>query len=603
MTEGKQLFNTVSALRYSDLGQKVSLPQLKKELRKFRLSSAMVALAQINTLVSLKKVNREGFSNLSDYLVDNYFDLDIRSHPRFAAAISAGHPIFGRQHLLALMRLCALECDENGTLLADGHTAGGYALGRCYLILSDHYFTKENETAIASGSEPKRRRNLALQLAPQFELIIPQNLKRVMVRWEVMLSDVLSSTWLKERLGGFDLAGQFRIAVNLELQEYRDFIFSSVLNYLSLDLADVIKRGHILKMHRSGYIKESRVKQDDYDRYLAIDSLKLAETRPRVLEFADKLKLLPNVDFAVFRRWPLVELDTGYFFTWDPLFLVEKLGDGVRHTIRDSLALEKDRKRASTAYGYLFEGYVDSIMRRIYPRGAEQFVSFPKFGKSKAQNNEAFDGMVIAQGGHLIVMEYKGGFLTAQAKYGGKMKTFLKDLDLKFGVGKGAGVRQLVTKIEKLFHSDRAQRDIIPELEPCRQTQKITPVLVVQEIFLGLDFMTEILNLRFQKLLKTAKITKAVDIMPLQVLDIDSLEVMTPNLIAEDFRLEHILNARAHMDPTLISNFSKLAKELFPSFGTREDTELEARFLSITKRMRHKFWGINGDDGESKGLT
>ena len=591
MTEGKQLFNTVSALRYSDLGQKVSLPRLKKELRKFKLSSVLVALAQINTLVSLKKVNREGFSNLSDYLVDNYFDLDIRSDPKFAAAIKSGHPIFGRQQLLALMRLCALECGENGTLLADGHTAGGYALGRCYLILSDHYFTKENEKAIGSGSEPKRRRNLALQLAPQFELIIPQNLKRVMVRWEVMLSDVLSSTWLSERLGGFDLAGQFRIAVNLELQEYRDFIFSSILNYLSLDLEDVIKRGHILKMHRSGYIKESRVKQDDYDRYLAIDSLKLAEVRPRLAEFADKLKLIPNVDFAVFRRWSLVELDTGYFFTWDPLFLLEKLGDGVRHTIRDSLALEEDRKRASTAYGYLFEGYVDALMRRIYPRGAEHFVSFPKFGKSKSQHNEAFDGVVTCQGGHLIVMEYKGGFLTAQAKYGGKMKTFLKDLDLKFGVGKGAGVRQLVTKIEKLFHSDRAQRDLIPELEQFGQTQKITPVLVVQEIFLGLDFMTEILNLRFQKLLKTAKITEAVDIMPLQVLDIDSLEVMTPNLIAEDFRLEQILNARAHMDPNLIANFFKLTKELFPSFGTREDTEIEARFLSITERVRHKFWG------------
>lgn len=596
VTEEKQLFNTVSALRYSDLGQKVSLPKLKKDLGKFKLSSLMVALAQINTLISLKKVNREDFSNLSDYLVDNYFDLDVRSHPKFAAARQAGHPIFGRQQLLTLMRMCALECTESGTLLADGHTTGGYALGRCYLILSDHYFTKKQEKAIASGSEPKRRRNLALQLAPQFELIIPQNLKRVMVRWEVMLSDVLSSAWLKRKLGDFDLAGQFQKAVELELPEYRDFIFSSILNYLSLNLEDVIKRGHVLKMHRSGYIKESQVRQEDYDRYLAIDSLKLAEVRPRLLEFTDKLKLIPNVDFAVFRRWPLVELDTGYFFTWDPLFLVEKLGDGVRHTIRDSLAREDDGKRSSTAYGYLFEGYVDAIMRRIYPRGTEQFVSFPRFGNSKARNNEAFDGVVVCQGGHLIVMEYKGGFLSVQAKYSGKMKTFQKDLDRKFGVGSGAGVKQLVTKIEKLFHTDRTQRDFIPELDQYGQTQKITPLLVVQETFLGLDFMTEILNRKFQRLLRCAKITKAVDIMPLQLIDVDSLEVMTPNLIAEDFRLEQILNARAHMDPNLIANFFMLTKELFPSFDTREDTEVEARFISITERMRGKFWGIAGED-------
>jgi len=594
MIEKRQLFNTVSALRYSQLKEKWSLPKLKQELRKFRLSSVIVALAQINTLIALKKVNPEDFSNLTDYLIDNYIDPTLRSHPVFIAAVKAGHPIFGRQQVLTLTRLCALECSEHGTLLADGHTAGGYALGNCYLALTDHFFTKLNEKAITSGSDSKRRRNLALQLAPQFELMIPPDLKRVMVRWEVMLSDVMSSSWFKGKVGGFDLGAQFKSAVGLELEEYRDFIFSSILHYLTLNLTEVITRGHILKMHRAGYLRQSLIKEDDYDCYLSIDSIKLPDVCHRLAQFADKLKLVPNVDFAVFRRWPLVELDTGYLFTWDPIFLVEKLGDGVRHTIRDSLALEADGKRASAAYGYLFEGYVDASLRRIYPRGGERLISFPRFSKSKAQNHEAFDGVVVCQGGHLIVMEYKGGFLSAQAKYSGKIKTFQKDIDLKFGVGSGAGVRQLVTKIEKLFHADRTQRDSIPELEQYGQPETITPLLVVQETFLGLDFMTEILNSKFQRLLKTVKITKAVKIMPLQILDVDSLESMAPNLIAEDFRLEQVLNARAHMDPNLIANFSKLTKELFPSFATREHPEVEARFISITERIRHKFWGGDG---------
>jgi hypothetical protein len=591
MIEKRQLFNTVSALKYSELKEKWSFPKLKQELRKFNLSSVIVALTQINTLIALKKVNPQDSSNLTDYLVDNYIDPAVRSHPIFIAARKAGHPVFGRQQLLTLIRLCALECSERATLLADGHTDGGYALGNCYLALADNFFTKKDEKAITSGSDSKRRRNLALQLGPQFELMIPQDLKRVMVRWEVMLSDVMSSSWFMGKVRGFDLAGQFQSAVKLGLQEYRDFIFSSILNYLALNLADVITCGHILKMHRSGYLRQSLISEDDYDRYLSIDSIKLSDLPHRLTEFADKLNLMPNVDFAVFRRWPLVELDTGYLFIWDPIFLVEKLGDGVRHTIRDSLALEADRKRASTAYGYLFEGYVDATLRRIYPREGTRLVSFPKFNKSKAQNNEAFDGVVVCPGGHLIVMEYKGGFLSAQAKYSGKMKTFQQDLDLKFGVGNGAGVRQRVTKIEKLFHADRSQRDSIPELEQYRQPETITPVLVVQETFLGQDFMTEILHSKFQRLLKTAKITEAVKIMPLQILDVDSLESMAPNLIAEDFRLEQVLNARAHMDPSLIANFSKLTKELFPSFATRDDAEVEARFISITERIRHKFWG------------
>jgi predicted nucleic acid-binding protein len=74
MIEKRQLFNTVSALRHSDLKQKVSLPKLKQELRRFKLSSVIVALAQINTLIAPKNVNPEDFSTLTEYLVDNYID-------------------------------------------------------------------------------------------------------------------------------------------------------------------------------------------------------------------------------------------------------------------------------------------------------------------------------------------------------------------------------------------------------------------------------------------------------------------------------------------------------------------------------------------------
>lgn len=591
----RQLFDTSVALRYSHLfGNKAPFPTVKKVLRQFNLSSVVVALSQINTLIAIAKVNDEASSNLSDYLIDNYFDAEIRNNPKFIEARRAGDSIFGRQQLLTLIRLCFLECSDDGTLLADGHTPGGYELGRCYLMLSDHYFTKKMDEAISVGSTQKRRRNLALQLAPQFELNFPQELKRIMVRWELMLTDVLNSRRVKQKLGSFDLAAQFRTATSLGLDQYRDFIFATLVYYFTLSLEDIVHRGHILKMHRSGYIKESLIRQVDYNHYLDIDSMKISEVRFRMHEFAKNFpKLLPNMDFGVLRRWTLLELDTNFLFGRDPLFLVEKLGDGVRHTIRDSLSTRLEKEQASTAYGYLFEGYVDSIMRRVYPRGSEMFISFPDFVDTKQGLNEAFDGIVVCDDGHLIVMEYKGGFLSAEAKYSGKMGVFQRELDKKFGTGQRAGAHQLVKKIERLFHEIRGARDSIKELiEHQRPITKVSPVLVVQETFLGWDFMTEILNRRFQKLLKKAKITKAVKVMPLQIIDVDSLEVMTPNLIAMDFRLEQTLNARAHADPDLISNYFRLTQVLFPSFGARADVDVEDRFNLVTERIRKSFWGI-----------
>ena len=417
-----------------------------------------------------------------------------------------------------------------------------------------------------------------------------------MVRWELMLTDVLNSRWVKQKLGGFDLAAQFRTATSLGLEQYRDFIFSTLIHYFTLNLEDIINRGHILKMHRSGYIKESVINQIDYDHYLDIDSMRISDVRARMHEFAKNFpKLLPNMDFGVLRRWTLLELKTNFLFGTDPLFLVEKLGDGVRHTIRDSLSTRLEKDQASTAYGYLFEGYVDSIMRRVYPRGSEMFISFPDFVDTKHGLNEAFDGIVVCDNGHLIVMEYKGGFLSAEAKYCGKMGVFQRELDKKFGIGQRAGAQQLAKKIERLFHQERSARDSIKELNEYKITiTKVSPVLVVQETFLGLDFMTEILNRRFQKLLKRAKITKAVKVMPLQIVDVDSLEVMKPNLIAEDFRLEQTLNARAHADSDLISNYFRLTQALFPLFGTREDVDVEERFNLVTERIRKSFWSTTG---------
>lgn len=579
-------------IRYSDLfDQKLSSAALRKELCQFKLSDLIVRLAQINILLAREMLagDDKGMQELQGFLVANFIDDEIlegRLKPRFGQAQRDERPIFTRQQMLALMRLSALVCSESALMVADGKQPGGYALGRCCLTMNDHLTSRKEERAIRGGTAQRQRKQLGLQMAPVLELYNPPNLQRAIVRSEIMFSEILKSKPMKEKikreLGGFDLAMAFRSATKLTLEQYQELVFVTLASYYAREREELIENSGLFTIHRSKYINNTFIKQRDFDNYLAIDSIRLSDLPARIEK---QRPALPHYDFVVFRERPLLELDGGYLICVDPCFLVEKLGAGLYWAILNSLKEEEDRNHAFRAFGYLFEFYVDRIMQQIYPPTSGLFMSFPKF----QDGNEAFDG-IVCLGDHLIVMEYKGGFLKQEAKYGGKMKAFEKDLDAKFGIGRGAGVYQLVNKMERLFHREPVRRDRIPGL-PLNQVTKVTPVLVVREPFLRAPFMNWMLNNRFIRLLRQRKVTNRIEIAPLTVIDIDSLEILKANLIAGDFSFEQCLNARNADDSKQLSVFHNFTLKYFPSYGKQMDAQLTDQFNRIISRVKQNFFG------------
>jgi hypothetical protein len=586
------LVKTKTYIRYSDLfDQKLSLAVLKKELRRFKLSDLIVRLAQINILLAREEWagDDKGMADLQGFLVANFIEDEIlegRLKPRFGQYLRDERPIFTRQQMLALMRLSALVCSETGRVIPNAKEAGGYALGRCCLIMNDHLISRKEEQAIHSGAIPKQQKHLGLQMGSVVELYNPSNLLHAMVRSEIMFSDILKSKPVKEKvqreLRGFDLAQAFRDSTKLTLEQYQELVFTTVGSYYGRHRDELIRNPDLFVIHRSKYINNTLIRQQDFDRYLALDSIKLSDLPTRIRE---QRPALPHLDFAVFRERPLLELDGGHLICIDPSFLIEKLGAGLHWTILNSLKKKEDRDRAFAALGYLFEFYVDRIMQQIYPPASGLFMSFPKFEGGE----EAFDG-IVCLGSHLIVMEYKGGFLKQEAKYSGKIKAFEKDLDSKFGIGRRAGVYQLVSKIERLFHREPDRRDQIPGF-PVDQVTKVTPLLVVREPFLRTPFMNWMLNNRFKRLLRKRKVTNRIEIAPLTVIDIDSLELLKANLIAGDFSLEQCLNARNADDPEQLSAFHSFNRAYFPGYGRRKDSELAQRLEAIEKRMARNLFG------------
>lgn len=600
----RQLIELRTFLTYSEITSQVaSAGELRRDLRQLKFPEIIVVLAKINTLVALTRISDDKFPSraVNDYLVDNFISPGLRERPRAAEALRQNHPLFVRHPLLALLRMGALECSREGPLLPNGHTEGGHLLGKCCLAMPDHLVPRRMQRAMSEGTENRRRRAFGVFTAPTFEFNFPPDLRYAMVRWDTMLTDFLDSPSYREKMGDFDLAGSFYNSTGLRLDLYRDLIFSTLAHYYSLTFENVGDENFFL-FHRTGYMRQTELDQRDFDRFLDLCAIRLEDVPGEIRRVAEAFPgSLPQFDFAAFRQRPILELGNGGLLCLDPFFLIDKLGDGLRHTIRDSLPSAEEKRKVSKAYGLLFELYVDSIMRRIYPRGEEFFISFPQFTRVRGGANEAFDGILVCRDGHIIVFEYKGGFMKAAAKYGGRVRAFVEDLDQKFGAGeRGAGVLQMVRKIQRLYHRQRSERDSIAELEQHGvRVKKITPVLIVQEPALRWDF-NWLLNNSFKRLLRRARVTRAVEIMPLQVIDIESLEKMRPNLIEGEFRLEQCLNARSHLDPRLISIFSLFVREVFEGYGRREDPEIDGRFEAIRRRnLRTLFGREPGQEGEA----
>ncbi len=181
-----------------------------------------------------------------------------------------------------------------------------------------------------------------------------------------------------------------------------------------------------------------------------------------------------------------------------------------------------------------------------------------------------------------------------EAKYGGRVRAFEKDLDAKFGANEG--VVQLAKHIERLFRQPLSDRDQIDELHRILRNshskiERITPVLIVRESFLRFSAIEEMLSRRFVRLLARKNVSRGVEVAPLAVIDIDTLEEMMANLVEGDFTLEQCFNARALRDPGYRWTWYDFLLEYFPQFRKREDEELNNRFGAIMDRGTRNLFG------------
>jgi len=578
---------------YQDLvGRKIPLDEIERQLSSFNLEAAILRLSQMNILLAIGRL-RDKHEEIQALLRESFLDPETN---RLIGEASEGkyYPIwFTRPLMLSMVRLCARACSEGEKGKRIDSPEERYEFGRCCLYLTDHLETEQETKSYTEGTEDEQRETWTPFIASTLDLSIPIDLMQAITRADIILSEVINSPNVKGKIDGFDLAKSFLEVVGLTHEQFRDFVFLIIGWFIGKDIDDFIKDPSKFIIHRKNFIEKTLIDDTVFEKLIECISVPV-QTLSQYLNERPGEPL--SRDFSLFSLCPLLALPDGFVACLDLDYLVGKLSAGI-YEIVESLFPHQERTAGLRTLGYLFEEYVNHIFQTVYTPSESRLIVTPFEANLHYQGEkhlEPFDAVFIAPTNpkQAMVFQVKSQYLKSRYKYAENSGSFWREIDGKFGGGEQGGVTQLVDNIEHIWHQNESAQKKLATLNPS-SIERVTPILVVQESFFRFPFFNWQLNRRFQSLLEKASISPRIAVDPLVVVDIDSLERLTPYLQKRLCSFEQPVNSLIFDDRNkeCLRPFHDHITGFLSQFQEVKvrNEEAIARFGRITERMRTIF--------------
>jgi len=510
-------------------------------LQKLDRLHTLILLSRINTHLFLDNFhrNRKETVEVQRFLLAWLLSSEVieKAQERFGGDRLDFRRPFHQQQVLTLMKWALQETAQVGGIRPDTDATARHRLGSCLIKTSDLLFPPEMHRAIDKWRQSSTINNfLAIQLSSGsgFEVNNPPAIPSSMVRSDILFTDIVQAN-INTPL---DVHAEFEKHTGLALTTYLDMIFALMAHYVS-------RTQQQLQQHPGNAVINPKtffgphVGQDQAQRFWAMEAASVEQV---AAELEKDTGLSPHQDFTAFRMKPFLRIADDCAICVNPTFLQEKLEAGLFWAITNHLQKTEDRKLMFDTWGKCFEAYVNHLLSSAAHKDLEVHLPFPQF-EEKGHRHESFDAVLIS-GQTLAVVECKGGFLSAKAKYSEDRKALLEELDLKFGSQPGGGVEQLVRKIEQVFHARDSERRQINELDPYK-IQVVIPVLIVQDGFVSSPFTVPWLAKLFRDCIRKKALLKKLVCMGLVVVDVGELEAIRPHVISKQVSLIEALMHRA----------------------------------------------------------
>lgn len=540
-------------------------------------------LARINILLALDRFHRNPQSTieLQTYLVNLFIDeaLFQELKRKFGTERIVDRQPFHSLQILFLMKKVILHGARQGGIRPDSVVEGAHRLGRCLMMASDFLFSDRSARAISSARESQTRRKIALQLqvGPGLEVNNPPSIQKSIVR-----SDLIFEKIQKSVPHVVDTSDILRARTGLTLEEYVDLVFGVLIHYVLLEPKKLIEETGLACVDVNKYFADAP--KDSVESFWRMELTHIDELEAMLRQ---PTRLEEQHDFMAFRKKPFVLVADGNAVPVHIGFVQEKLESGLFWTVFNSLGSDDERDALFREWGHLFERYVTQVFLETFDKTREKYFPFPKFADN---DEEAFDG-VLADGDYWVVMEYKGGFLKAEAKYAENEDEFLRDTERKFGAGKKAGMEQLARKVGAVFAEKTSERR---SLKGLNQTgvKVVVPILVVQESFISSEITSTHLAEVFGSLKRKQRLDPKITCTIPLVLDISEIESLKPYLLNGSIRFIECVMERVRMGGSLFLSFGDFVRDYIARNGVEaaRDSVTMDRFRSIMNRTSVRFF-------------
>jgi hypothetical protein len=396
-------------------------------------------------------------------------------------------------------------------------------------------------------------------------------LLRSYVTYNTALQDPGLLATIKQECRGLDFEKRFEEVVGTPLMGWLSLLFGVHAMLTGHSQDDFKEKPETLILNRKTLLQKPTLSQAQVNDFFDAISSDFGALK---LEMSQVRPVDERLDIVPFKIKPLLQTVPDNYACIDVSLVTEKLHNGPYFLLGNRL-VGKEREDVFKAWGFLFEAYVNWLLKSIDGRHCASLYTDTHW----QVNDKSFDA-VIVKARMLVVMEFKSGFLAQSARYSNDVTSFITDLDTKYGVG----CKQLARDIGFLFSATKP-KGTLKGIPISSHTEWVMPVMIVQDPMLNTPFVNYFLNQRFQSELGNPVINGRIHVLPLNVIQITNLESLVEMADCSNLDVIAALHRRCRQHPLMDVELEDFLSDLPEVRSNRCSPKFQAVFEKCTEEM------------------
>lgn len=442
--------------------------------------------------------------------------------------------IFHRRQLLFLLRMAVVTCSEDTQMVEDDLLR--WKTGECCLMANDLLDQLENfeRNSLVEGEENRWMTGVVISFLER------RNREELLARAQSFWFDLPKKSNIQQRFAKRnmpDFESAFATKYGIKMREFFLIICSLYLGFET----------HASRNNNPLLLDEEPYLTPGFARGNVRKVLSHISQTPDELAISLLAKPRQNwaTDCTELQEHPIIQVFEGKLACPDLDLLRRSLVDRIYFLLQKAYPDGAFRE----LFGYVFEEYINTIVRRFSYEGKELVRTFYSSPRFEGKRDEAGDGILVWPRAALV-MEYKARQLTTRERYSGLTNLVVAGVeDITGKEGTKKGVFQLAKVIKRLLEGENI-------VSGSRETLSLSnhplihPVLITYEEAMGLESVRQHCQEKFSSALQieSEKRKQIGELLVLTIEEIEILERLALKDSPETILQEYVAYLRAHQN-------------------------------------------------------